>query len=303
MTRFAGGICSLILILAACGDLSVPTDTPEFSRAPSLAPSQEFLPVIPTVSEDEAIGRSDPTMAALAAEGEPSTEPSIESVDVENTFFSFQFFADDRTLLFTPFYGASNRPAPSIILFHDVGQSSNVWSIPALQFQDAGFNVFVPELRNHNLSEAEISWQQILADSQLVFQNVTALPDITNGQFLMMGIGTGANISLSLCAITETCLGIVLINPRPNLVGLDTTNIASAYLTRSVLLVSTDDDIDGTNIVSVLSSQLSGDITWQRYPQGGRGVILLGFESDLPSRLTTWAQQRLNPALNPTPTP
>jgi hypothetical protein len=161
-----GGIV-LGQMLGAC--LEVPTPTPTVERAPSLQPSPTFLPFIPTELPDFSIGFSDPTSAALVAEGEPSQEPDLVTGIASREAFPLQFFADDGTVLQVQFFGAANRPAPGILLLHDYRQSGDTWFVAAAELQNVGYNVFVPDLaRIQRASEVQVDWAAVLNDIIIV---------------------------------------------------------------------------------------------------------------------------------------
>lgn len=277
------------VLLAAC--VQAPTSTPTIVRAPSLRPSPTFLPFLPTDIPGSSIGFSNPTSAGLIAEGEPSQSPGTFPAAPTLAVFPMQFLALDETLLQVQFFGAPVKPAPSVILLHDQGQTSSVWVNQAMQLQTAGYNVFVADLRGVGLDESEVDWAMTVNDIGIIHQNIDGLAGIGNGQIVMMGMGTGANVALVSCAATSTCLGVVAISPRPVLTGLDVESVLGAWQGRSLLLVSADDDAAGTTEAERLSTRLSAQ--WQRYNSGGRGSAILQAQAGLSPILLEWVRGRL----------
>jgi len=119
------------LCVAACETL--PTPTPNATPLPSLAPSATVLPIIPDEDASAFLGRSDPTAAALAAEGEPSQEAPPPLLPTESVIPLMVMLPNGETRQ-ADFYGAPQRPAPAVLL---VGNGLESLGIP---LQAAGFH-------------------------------------------------------------------------------------------------------------------------------------------------------------------
>jgi hypothetical protein len=110
---------------------------------------------------------------------------------------------------------------------------------------------------------------------------------------MLMGAGTGANLAIISCAVLSKCVGVVAISPRSGLVGLEVDGALPAYQARNALLVSGDDDAAGTAEAERLNGLVSGEHSWQRYSNGGRGTSLLETQPSLVQGLVEWAQGHL----------
>lgn len=286
------GIILAILTLTACDESTI-TPTSEIERAPSLEASITVAPIIPTEGDD-AIGRSDPTMAGLAAEGQPSPSFEFQASTVATTpqAVSISIIADDGQVLDVMFYRATVRPAPTVILLHDTGENSDVWEPLAPQLRNNGFNVAVPTLRFTSDSPSASYWQQSQTYVRNIVENIFAINNLSTGTIIIGGAGSGANLGLISCANLPSCIAAVAISPQNNILSLDFGSSISDYQGRSVMLISADDDSVGTSTAESLNNQLAGDHTWQRYSGGGRGTALLLSQPDLPQRIADWVRLR-----------
>ncbi len=269
-----------VLLIAACVP-NISTPTPEGPA--TLAPSPTVLPFLPTEDSTNALGRSNPTSAALPAEGELDTAGLFTPTLLEPTaqHIPLQFFAEDGTILSVSFYGAAIRPAPMILLLHDIDQDQDAWGIYAPQLQALGYNVYLMNLRDRRKNAFEVNWALVISDVRLVIQNLLNSNTINNGQVAIVGLGTGANVAIFACAQMPSCTQTVAISPRPNLPELDFTAIASSYAQsgRRLSVFSADDDPEGTTAATDLNNIING-IIWQRYSSGGRGSELLRNQPD-----------------------
>lgn len=256
------------LILTACTERQIPTPTPQINREPSLQPSATVLPFISTDSPDISIGRSEPTSAALAAEGQPSQEAPIPPEPTQGVI-PLQFILDDGGVSQVLFYGAPTKPAPYLILLHDEGQTSTDWEILPTLLQNAGYNVFIPSLPG----------QPTVADVVVIEENIRLFSNTVVNTMIIIGAGTGANIALAACAELSSCIGVIAVSPRDN---------APSLSTKQLLLVSADDDTIGT----VQAERLRTD-DWLRYSSGGRGLTLLDNQPDLSQSIIIWIQNYL----------
>ncbi len=292
----------IAVFLAACVESTI-TPTTEVERAPSLEASITFAPILPTEISD-SIGRSDPTMAGLAAEGQPSPSFEFQGDNIIPTpqAVNISIIANDGQILDVVFYSATNRPAPTIILLHDIGENTDLWIPLAQQLRTSGYNVAVPTLRRtpENLSEAY--WRQLQADINSIVENIFAINNISTGTTVMIGSGSGANLGIISCSNLPSCVIVIAISPQNNIQNLDYANSLLAFQGRGMMLVSADDDAVGTTTAETLNNQLSGDHIWQRYSGGGRGAILLN-QPDLPQRIIDWLLARVTPSAIGTPTP
>ncbi len=274
------GIMALLVASACVPEVS---PTPIIEREPSLEPSATFWPYVPTESDDASIGRSDPTSAALAGEGEPSLEPEDEPIFPTMAAFPLQFFARDNFLLRVMFYGAETKPAPSVLLLHDTGEDGDAWLLLGPALQAAGYNVFAPDLRDSQQPEDAIDWALVLDDLAIIVEEILAMDGVATDRMVWMGAGTGANVALALCGEFASCMGIVALSPREMLPGLEVVTPPGEPL----LAISADDDLEGTQ----QAERIGSGEGWVRYPTGGRGTTLLRTQADLIPRLVGWVQQ------------
>ncbi|NDJ87493.1 MAG: hypothetical protein GYB66_16585 [Chloroflexi bacterium] len=279
------------LVVIGCTETATPESDDD--RAPSLSPTETFYPVVPTEVRAESIGRSEPTSAALAAEGEPSLEPAdIPEIPTLESL-PLQFFSQSGQIIEVMFYGASARPAPGIALLQVAGED-HAWHDVARQLQATGYEVFVTDLRGHVGQGA--SWEPLTADVALVLQRYLELGEIVNGRIVLVGAGNGANLAIAACPTTPACAGVVAISVRPDVPGLDLGLALETYTTQFVLLVSADDDLEGTVEADRLNSRMNTanvDHRWQRYTIGGQGMQLLVNQPDLQLLIDAWLAERL----------
>lgn len=256
--RFAvGGVSGLLLT----GCLSV-TPTPTSDQAASLAPSATVLPILPTENQDIAIGRSDPTNAALAAEGQPSQEPVTFAPQPTAPFVPLQFLTDTGSVVSVTLYGAAIKPAPSVLIVHD--ESALAWQPLASVIQQAGYNVYVYDLDN------PLAVNTIVEDAQ-------AITGINNGTWVMLGVGIASSAAWQGCDAVGGCSRVVLISPL---------GIQAPATTTDLYFLTADDDPTSTEQAAWLSTQTGA--TWQRYSSGGHGAALLISQPDSAGRIVAW---------------
>lgn len=279
-----------VFVVAACGPLAAsPTPTPD-NRPASLVPSATILPFLPTQDAASSFGRSNPTTAALAAEGELDTAGLLTPTLLEPTaqYIPLQFFADDGTLLEVVFFGAALRPAPMILLLHDSSQDGEVWASYASQLQTLGYNVYLTDLRGRRDDPVDVDWLAVVSDVVTIVQNLSNTTAINTSQSTMIGIGTGATVALFACSQMATCTQAVAISPRPSLAGLDSSQLSGGYgQGRRLVLASADDDENGALMAADLNLLLGAGMTWQRFDSGGRGLDLLLNQPTLWTQIVT----------------
>lgn len=284
-----------LLLLSACQDEVEPTT--EFERKASLAPSATFYPDIPDQPDDEFIGRSNPTQAALAAEGQPVREADVTIETPEQSSVPMQVFTTDNILLQFDYYGQPSHGGGLIFLLHDADETGASWDSFARTLQGMGYQVIVPDIRGYGLTGGAVDWLAAVDDITLLVANVPAL-GIANADTPLgfVGVGQGANLSLLVCINLSLCRAEVMVSPAESGQPLDIRNAASQALSRPVYLVSADDDAIGTNEASQLNTILVGEHFWQRYSSGGRGGQLFGNQPQLTQQLTQWLVEHIAPA-------
>lgn len=187
----------LAVMVVSC--TSAETRQPTFTVAPSLAPSPTVLPLVSPESPETFLGRSDPTAAALAAEGEPSLEPAFLPQPTEASIPITVLTADGDTLE-AAFYGAAVRPSPAVLLLAD---AADVWLGLVAGMQSAGYNVMLMYL----LSPSDAAEALAAIDTLLTLPSVNGL--------LVAGEGKNALPALVACS-QRACRALILLNPLPN---------------------------------------------------------------------------------------
>ncbi len=272
--------------LSACEAPATPTPT-----EPIMQPSKTIDPILPTERQDVSVGRSDPTSAALASEGEPSqpaqTPTPLPTLDV----LPLQAVAEDGTVLQFVFYAGRSPQAPIILLLHDDEKDGEEWANFAIPLQALGYNVFVPDQRGYGNSGGSVDWALAVNDVQATASSVVRLGLVSANPIAIIGAGTGANLAVVACAEMTNCVTVIALSPQPSATSLAMNT--SALGNRSLLIISADDDEIGTAVAEQLNSSFGGDHFWQRYSGGGRGTSLLMNQPELPQRMAEWIQARL----------
>ncbi|MBZ0316634.1 MAG: alpha/beta fold hydrolase [Anaerolineae bacterium] len=280
------GVMLLGVALSACEAPATPTPT-----EPIMQPSKTIDPILPTERQDVSVGRSDPTSAALAGEGEPSqpaqTPTPLPTLDV----LPLQAVAEDGTVLQFVFYAGRSPQAPIILLLHDDEKDGEEWAKFAILLQALGYNVFIPDQRGFGNSGGSVDWTLAVSDVQAIISSGVRLGLVSPNPVALMGAGTGANLAVSACTEITACVTVIALSPQPSATSLAMNT--SALGNRSLLIISADDDEIGTAVAEQLNTSFGGDHFWQRYSGGGRGNDLLINQPELPQRMAEWIQARL----------
>ncbi len=280
-------LCLLVMAIVACSLEEEPTD--EFiTRQPSLQPSSTVIPNLPTEPPNEYIGRSNPTLAASPAEGQPSVEAPTQPIPTDVSL-PLQVFAADSRILAMTYYRGRSSSAPIIFLLHDEGEDSRNWIAFAQHLQNQGYHVVVPDLRGSGQTGGVLDWGTVLSDMQYMMIGVDQLGTTdSTSRVGLVGVGSGANLAIVSCATLPRCSSVVSVGAWTSSPELDSQSATAQISDRSLLIVSADDDEEGTAEAEKLNIIHTGDHLWQRFGQGGLAGELFGTQPQLTQQITEW---------------
>lgn len=199
----------LIAVLAGCGGLlEAPTEMPP--RTPLIESSPTVLPVISPESSSAFVGRSDPTAAALAAEGQPSEESPTQPIPTDASI-PINVLAVDGTVLRTSYYGAPVQPAPVIVLVHGEDGDVQELTLFAQALQSVGYNVMLLYLRGYAPSPGSVDWSLAVSDIKSALDTLQTLPVAPS--YGVLGQGSGAVTAIAACGEHPLCVAAVGTNP------------------------------------------------------------------------------------------
>jgi hypothetical protein len=253
------GIC---LLLFACDPL-LGEPTPQISVAPSLAPSPTVLPIISPQPSDVFVGRSDPTAAALAAEGHPSLDPS-EIINPTEASIPITVIAADGTALHAEYYGAPFRPASAILILHGEESDLSPLQILGSSLQTAGYSVMLLYQRGYSPSGGQVDWSLSDDDALSALNTLGTLPDIQSMTVLAQGQSTVG--AVMACQQQPRCGRIILLDPLPNDLLMPVSDLAGLVGNLPLLALAGEERPFSLQMTQTLAATGQANITTQTYP-------------------------------------
>jgi|GEM_PF-4523991 len=253
--RWFGWIACVILLLGCEAQTDAP---PTFERAPSLAPSATVLPIISPEPSDSFTGRSDPTSAALAAEGEPDQAVTV-AAQATDTFIPLTIFATDGTRLYADYFGAPSPPAITILFIHsDTGLTPEHDQF-VRRLQQGGYNVMQLHLRGYGQSSGLIDWSQLENDIAQTIATLTSLPTVT--QFGIWVEGRSTIGAIQVCSQLTDCSFVGVTHPLPDDDRASLGDAALALNSRPLFVGTMADRTISAATAEILSDQaLNGNL-------------------------------------------
>lgn len=303
-------LIGVVLVLAACDqDVPAPTPTQNWPTAdfPALAASATVNPVPPVLEGNEihnvpqAEGVSNPTLAALAAEGQPASgdAPTLTPAPTQASLPMLISAADGRVLQAT-FFVAAQRPAPGILLIHMEGQNRHSWDDLARALQRAGYAVLSFDLRGSGDTGGIVDWTRAPGDVADALKLMREMPDISLSPIAIVGAGIGANLGLNACAELSTCATVVLLSPGVDYAGITTAEGMARLGTRPVLMISGDNDGNNPADSILLDGMAAGEHQLLIYPGAGHGTEILTTQPGLGDLIVEWMLARIPPTASST---
>lgn len=136
--------------------------------------------------------------------------------DLGLKYSEFNVRSADNLLLSCWYVPATDTPANTIIILHDLNQSKLQLLDYAKQFHDRGYHVCIPDLRAHGTSEGvEFSIGiPAVSDVKKIIDAVLTWKETQH--VVVMGLGLGSAIALQVAVYDGRCDAIVLQSPFDN---------------------------------------------------------------------------------------
>lgn len=308
--RGAAGLLLVAALLAACDVNPPPEPTATYAwptQPPTVPPSPTVAPVMPQGDGQGglSIGASNPTQAALAAEGQPSQEPATPTLAPTEPVLPMAISAPDGTTLQAQFYAARAHPAPAVLLVHQAGGSQQDWEPLIEPLRGAGYAVLTFDLRGHGGSGGDADWAQMSGDTQAALRLLSALAGVDSSRIVLIGASVGANLALNACADLVGCGAAVLLSPGLDYHGIATAPAIPRLGGRPLLIVTGQPDANNpADSVMLDGLAASGDHQLVIVPAAAHGAQLFAAEPGLVTRIVAWLTARVPPpALAITPAP
>ncbi len=295
-------IALLAALLPACQSARpVPTTTPALPTLPPPMAASPTVNPIPAVREGDTIddieggflGSSNPTQAALAAEGQGLEDAPTLTPQPTQPFLPMSITASDGLVLQATLYSAPQRPAPAALLLHDRGQDRRAWEPLAQRLQAAGFAVLAVDLRGYGATGGEADWTRAPEDVRLVVTMLAGLPGIDPARLAVVGAGIGANLGLNACADLAGCVAAVLLSPGLDYRGITTPEAMARMGMRAVFIAAGENDENNPADSLSLDRMAAGEHQLMVYPNGGHGTALLDAEPGLIELIAAWMSARV----------
>jgi len=279
--------------------------TPDWPTAPPLPASPTVDPLLPTGDGygGAAVGASNPTQAALAAEGEPDAQGPTITPQPTAAQLPMMITAGDGLVLQATFYGPAARPAPAVLLLPMQDRDRGSWTLLAERLQAAGYAVLTVDLRGYGETGGQPDWRQAQDDVRAALAMLSELSGVNRSQLIVIGAGIGANLGLNLCAETSGCAATVLLSPGLDVQGITTAEAMGRLGARPVLIISGENDNNNPADSVTLGSLARGDHQLVIVPISAHGTDLFDAQPGLLDQIAQWLAARVPPgAALPTPT-
>ena len=275
-----------------------PTPTRDLpTPAWTLLPSPTVDPLLPAGdgSQGTVIGASNPTQAALAAEGEPDQPVQTRTPLPTQAFIPVTLGGPDGLLLQGTFYSAPVQPAPAALLLPMRGSDRSAWEPLAARLQAAGYSVLAMDLRGYGATGGQENWPLAQDDVRAMLVFLAGQGSISGGQIVVIGASIGANLGLNACADTPVCAAAVLLSPGLDYRGITTASAMPRLGSRPVLIVTSENDNNNPADSLTLDSLAAGDHQLVILPAAGHGTAMLTAEPALIEQITGWLTARVPP--------
>lgn len=239
------GIALLMIVVVACEEVPG-AGPPTITRQASLAPSATILPFASPQPSEAAIGRSNPTDAALAAEGEPSQESDLAILPTQASI-PLIVSAPDGALLGAAYYGAVVQSAPTLLLLHGESGDLNRLIALATTLQASGYNIMLLSWRGYGDSDGPQNWEIASSDIQAAFETLDSLA--LSPQWGIVAEGRAVSAALLACTTESSCQVVVALDPLPD----PLLSLGSGAT--PLLLLTTQEQPTGQSMAQSIASQ------------------------------------------------
>jgi pimeloyl-ACP methyl ester carboxylesterase len=290
------------LLAAACGEVS-PTPTPTYDSPPPAIPASPTVNPVAPVEEGpqirdqaaDAPGVSNPTLAGLAAEGQPDRDLPTVTPQPTQAQLPMLISASDGLVQRGTFFGPDVRPAPGVLLVHDRGRDRTTWAELAARLQAAGYAVLAVDLRGYGETGGGVNWPLAQDDVRAMLRQLAVLPGINHTQLAVIGAGIGANLGLNACADQVGCAGVVLLSPGLDYRGITAAEAIARMGSRPVLIVASENDDNNPADSITLDGMVAGDHRLVIYPAAGHSTDMFAAEPGLLDLIVEWLRTRFPP--------
>jgi fermentation-respiration switch protein FrsA (DUF1100 family) len=275
-------------LVAGCNTSPKAKPTPTVTYPPPLAASPTVNPVPPIQEGGDihdptvAAGISNPTQAALAAEGQQLEDASTLTPAPTAASLPMPITSSGGVVLQGTLYTPLVRPAPGILI---LSTERAEWEPLIPQLHSSGYAVMIVDMRGYGESGGTIAWDLATEDATAA---LTLMSDMGLSQTFILGASTGANVALNACAESSNCTGVVLLSPGLDYHGVTTTEAMARLGVRPILMVASENDTNNPADSITLDSLAQGDHRLVIYPAAGHGAAILTAEPGSVGTIVDW---------------
>jgi dienelactone hydrolase len=291
----------VVVLLAGCG-----TDQPEAEPTeiplPVLAASPTVDPISPAQEDSSirdpglgAVGVSNPTEAALAAEGEPEVAGATRTPQPTEARLPVLISTSDGLVLRGDFYPSALRPAPGVLLLHQRGADRSSWEPLVQRLQALHYAVLTVDLRGFGETGGAEDWTLAPGDVRAALEQLAALPGVSPERIAIVGASVGANLGLNLCADYSGCQAAVLLSPGLDYRGITTADAMARLGVRPVLIAAGENDRNNPADGMTLDGLAAGDHQLMVVPENAHGTALFAVRPELVDLIVNWLSARVVP--------
>ena len=147
-------------------------------------------------------------------------------------------------------WGTAAQATRGVVLIHDARTNNTGWRRTAEGMLTEGWAVIAVDLRGHGTSAFQPARALQMVDYQDGAKDVAAavahLRTLGIKQVALAGVGLGATLALTVAADDPAVSSVIAISPGLNLQGMPLEPLVTRYGARPLLLVSANEDANGT---------------------------------------------------------
>lgn len=185
-----------------------------------------------------------------------------------------------------PFSGA-----PTVIICHEWGGSSDDWHDIAVSLKKLGFGVIVYNQKGHG--EDEIPYY-LLADWQIetMGKDLEVALDYavknSGENVYVIGAGIGANIAMNVASADPRVKKLVAVSPGLNYRGIKLEKKMTATLAGRLMLIASQEDAYSVRTINLFTSNSDKPADVKFYSNSGRGVWIFKRQPESLATVARW---------------